>query len=181
MKSIRSDSPRSRPNDLRCMSGMVLSRGVPPVPRARGLSASLESCAVRRPGLIAAVLLGAAALAGLRRPGCRLPDAADVHRQVLDQRANIPGRPSLHLKGDATKGNAVFASAGCGNCHTLAAAHSNGTIGPNLDSLKPDYRAVTAQVTNGGAEMPSFKSQLKTQQIADVAAYVVKSTGGTAP
>jgi mono/diheme cytochrome c family protein len=29
--------------------------------------------------------------------------------------------------------------------------------------------------------MPSFKTQLKTQQIADVAAYVVNSTGGQAP
>jgi mono/diheme cytochrome c family protein len=29
--------------------------------------------------------------------------------------------------------------------------------------------------------MPAFKSQLSTQQISDVAAYVVDSTGGTAP
>jgi mono/diheme cytochrome c family protein len=29
--------------------------------------------------------------------------------------------------------------------------------------------------------MPSFKSRLSSQQIADVAAYVVKSTGGTVP
>ena len=29
--------------------------------------------------------------------------------------------------------------------------------------------------------MPSFKGQLSDQQIADVAAYVVKSTGGTPP
>jgi mono/diheme cytochrome c family protein len=29
--------------------------------------------------------------------------------------------------------------------------------------------------------MPSFKGQLTDQQIADVAAYVVKSTGGPAP
>ena len=29
--------------------------------------------------------------------------------------------------------------------------------------------------------MPSFKSSLTAQQIADVAAYVVKSTGGTLP
>jgi len=27
--------------------------------------------------------------------------------------------------------------------------------------------------------MPSFKGQLSTQQIADVASYVVKATGGT--
>jgi len=30
-------------------------------------------------------------------------------------------------------GKAVFASAGCGGCHTLAAAGSSGTTGPNLD------------------------------------------------
>jgi mono/diheme cytochrome c family protein len=29
--------------------------------------------------------------------------------------------------------------------------------------------------------MPSFKSKLSAQQIADVSAYVVTSTGGTAP
>ena len=62
----------------------------------------------------------------------------------------------------------MFASSGCGGCHTLAAANATGTVGPNLDQLKPDYRAVTAQVTNGGAAMPSFKSSLSTQQIADV-------------
>ena len=76
---------------------------------------------------------------------------------------------------------AVAALAGCGGCHTLAAAGTSGTVGPNLDQLKPDYRAVTAQVTNGGAQMPAFKSKLSAQQIADVAAFVVDSTGGTAP
>jgi cytochrome c6 len=160
---------------------MVLSRSVPPVPRARGLSASLESCAVRRPGLILAVLLGAAALAGCGAQGTASPTPNTVIGTLATTTQSFPAVAAFKLKGDATKGNAVFASAGCGNCHTLAAAHSTGTIGPNLDSLKPDYRAVTAQVTNGGAQMPAFKSQLKTQQIADVAAYVVKSTGGTAP
>jgi mono/diheme cytochrome c family protein len=93
----------------------------------------------------------------------------------------FPIVPAFHLKGSPTAGAKVFASAGCSSCHTLAAAHATGTIGPNLDTLKPDYRAVTAQVTNGGAQMPPFKSQLSTQQIADVSAYVVKSTGGTVP
>jgi mono/diheme cytochrome c family protein len=89
--------------------------------------------------------------------------------------------PAFHKKGDSKQGSSVYASAGCGGCHTLAAAHSTGTVGPNLDQLKPDYRAVTAQVTNGGGAMPAFKSKLSTQQIADVSAYVVESTGGTAP
>jgi mono/diheme cytochrome c family protein len=36
-------------------------------------------------------------------------------------------------------GAQVFASAGCGSCHTMAAAGSTGTTGPNLDeSLAPD-------------------------------------------
>jgi len=137
---------------------------------------------VRRPGLILAVLLGAVALAGCGAQGVSSPTPENASTlKTTTPTTTFPVVPAFHLKGVASNGKAVFASAGCGNCHTLAAAHSTGTIGPNLDSLKPDYRAVTAQVTNGGAQMPSFKSQLKTQQIADVAAYVVKSTGGTAP
>ena len=52
---------------------------------------------------------------------------------------------------------------------------------PTVLTPPRDYRAVTAQVTNGGSVMPSFKKSLSTQQIADVAAYVVDSTGGQAP
>jgi len=98
---------------------------------------------------------------------------------TLPKAAPAAVTPAFKLKGDPTAGATVFQSSGCGGCHTLAAAHATGTVGPNLDQLKPDYRHVTAQVTNGGAVMPSFKSRLTAQQIADVAAYVVKSTGGT--
>jgi cytochrome c6 len=136
---------------------------------------------VRRPGLIVAVLLGAAALAGCGSQGVASPTPNTVVGTLKTTTPSFPVTPAFHLKGNSTAGKTVFASAGCGNCHTLAAANSTGTIGPDLDSLKPDYRAVTAQVTNGGAQMPSFKSSLKAQQIADVAAYVVSSTGGTAP
>jgi mono/diheme cytochrome c family protein len=136
---------------------------------------------VRRPAVIAAALLGAVVLAGCGSQGTASPTPNTVIGTLSTPTQTFPVVPAFKLKGDKTKGRAVFASAGCGNCHTLAAAHSTGTVGPNLDSLKPDYRAVTAQVTNGGAQMPAFKTQLKTQQIADVAAYVVTSTGGTAP
>lgn len=135
---------------------------------------------MRRPGLIAALLLGAVVLAGCNSQGVASPTPKTIIG-TLATAPTFPIVPAYHLKGDAKKGSSVYASGGCGSCHTLAAAHSTGTIGPNLDSLKPDYRAVTAQVTNGGAQMPAFKSTLSTQQIADVAAYVVESTGGTAP
>jgi cytochrome c6 len=135
---------------------------------------------VRRPGLIAALLLGALVLAGCNSEGTASPTPNTVIGTVATA-PSFPVVPAFKLKGDAAKGKGVFASAGCGNCHTLKAANSTGTIGPNLDSLKPDYRAVTAQVTNGGATMPSFKKTLSAQQIADVSAYVVASTGGKAP
>ena len=140
---------------------------------------------MRRPAVIAAAAaLGALVLAACGAEGVVSPTPKTVIGTVASG-PTFPIVPAFHLKGDSTKGKSVFASAGCGSCHTLAAAHSTGTIGPNLDSLKPDYRAVTAQVTNGGAPMngtmPSFKKTLSTQQIADVAAYVVDSTGGKAP
>ena len=79
-------------------------------------------------------------------------------------------------QGNAEAGAEVFASAGCGGCHTLQAAGTNGTVGPNLDEAKPDHALVVERVTNGMGAMPSFKDQLSEQQIQDVAAYVVAST-----
>ena len=78
--------------------------------------------------------------------------------------------------GNAAAGKAVFATAGCGGCHTLKAAGATGAVGPNLDSLKPDLAAIVHQVQVGGGPMPAFKGQLSDQQIQDVAAFVYAST-----
>ena len=88
-----------------------------------------------------------------------------------------PPRPS-EPAGDAAAGEAVFASAGCGGCHTLEAAGSSGNVGPNLDEAKPELSLVIDRVTNGMGGMPPFKGQLSDKQIQDVAAYVVASTQG---
>ncbi|HET8743943.1 MAG TPA: c-type cytochrome [Gaiella sp.] len=74
--------------------------------------------------------------------------------------------------GDAANGEKVFASAGCGGCHTFSKAGSSGSVGPNLDDLAPSFDAVVSQVTNGGGAMPAFKDQLSEQEIRDVAAFV---------
>ena len=84
--------------------------------------------------------------------------------------------PSAGAEGDPAAGEAVFASAGCGGCHTLEAAGSSGNVGPNLDEAKPPHDLVVDRVTNGMGAMPSFKGQLEDEQIQDVAAYVVAST-----
>lgn len=42
------------------------------------------------------------------------------------------------VEGDAAAGKQVFASNGCGSCHTFEPAGSSGTTGPDLDEL-PDF------------------------------------------
>jgi cbb3-type cytochrome c oxidase subunit III len=75
-----------------------------------------------------------------------------------------------------TNGAAIF-KANCSSCHTLAAAGATGTVGPNLDQLKPAMAVVVHQVTNGGAVMPAFKGKLSAAQIQAVAKYVSSSAG----
>ena len=78
-------------------------------------------------------------------------------------------------EGDPAAGETIFASAGCGGCHTLAAAGSGGAVGPNLDDSSPSFDKVVERVTNGKGAMPSFADRLSEQEIRDVAAYVSQS------
>jgi mono/diheme cytochrome c family protein len=86
------------------------------------------------------------------------------------------GGNSSHGTGGRS-GLAVFESAGCGKCHTLAAAGAHGTVGPDLDRLRPAYDRVLRQVEKGGGGMPSFRGDLSPRQIRAVALFVA---GGTA-
>jgi cytochrome c553 len=74
-------------------------------------------------------------------------------------------------------GATVFKQAGCGSCHTLAAASASGQIGPNLDDLRPAFEDVRARVEAGGGGMPAFAGRLSEEQIRDVAAFVAKNAG----
>lgn len=80
-------------------------------------------------------------------------------------------------QGNAAAGKAVFTSAGCTSCHTLKDANATGTVGPNLDQLKPSFARVKRQVENGGGPMPAFKATLSAKQIDDVSAYVSSVAG----
>jgi cbb3-type cytochrome c oxidase subunit III len=75
-----------------------------------------------------------------------------------------------------TSGSSIFKT-NCASCHTLAAAGATGTVGPDLDQLKPSMAIVVRQVTNGGAIMPAFKGKLTGAQIQSVAKYVSSSAG----
>jgi mono/diheme cytochrome c family protein len=78
--------------------------------------------------------------------------------------------------GAAPDGKALFV-ANCASCHTLKDAGTNGTVGPDLDALKPSESRVARQVTNGGGVMPAFKGKLTTAEIQAIAKYVAGAAG----
>lgn len=64
-------------------------------------------------------------------------------------------------------GSQVFTQAGCGTCHTLAAAGARGQIGPNLDELQPDVNTVVGQARRGGGGMPAYADRLSEEDIVE--------------
>ncbi len=78
--------------------------------------------------------------------------------------------------GAEAAGKAVFTQS-CAGCHTLADAGANGSVGPNLDDLRPSQETVAAMVRSGGGGMPSFGGTLEPEQIEAVAAYVAGAAG----
>ena len=90
--------------------------------------------------------------------------------------SSAPTTSSTTTAAGPADGASVFAQ-NCSSCHTLAAANATGTVGPNLDQLKPSKATVVHQVTNGGGGMPAFGDRLSPAQIDAVAAYVASSAG----
>ena len=84
--------------------------------------------------------------------------------------------PPQFAQGDPANGKGVFVKGPCAGCHTLKAAGTHGTVGPNLDDAAPDLITIVDRVTNGKGTMPPFKGSLSDKQIADVAAFVFQST-----
>ncbi len=82
--------------------------------------------------------------------------------------------------GSNEAGRALFLKAttpACAVCHTLADAGAAGTIGPNLDELKPDANRVAQAVRNGIGVMPAFDA-LSDADVQALAKYVAGVTGG---
>jgi mono/diheme cytochrome c family protein len=91
-------------------------------------------------------------------------------------------------KGDPAAGKKLFASNGCGGCHTYAPANSNGQTGPDLDKLagyaknagKPLGEFVQESIVNPGSYvedgyqnvMPTSYGNLPQKQLADLVAFL---------
>jgi mono/diheme cytochrome c family protein len=132
---------------------------------------------MRRTPVAAALAAAAVALVAV---GCESAEEASPTPSTVEGELTTPQEectvPACDLTGDPAKGKQIFADKGCGGCHTLSDAGSNGTVGPNLDDAKPSFELAVTRVTEGRGAMPTFKDQLSAQEIADVASYVVQST-----
>lgn len=104
----------------------------------------------------------------------KLAKTSSTQKQKSGQASKPAAKPAPAAKPvPAGPGKALFAQR-CGGCHTLAAAATQGKVGPNLNQLKPDVARVLAAIKKGGATatvMPKgLASGAQAQQIADFVA-----------
>lgn len=166
------------------LASMVIPRRRPDFPRNVGGFVALTVCFFA--AMLAAIFFfGKESHAGNEALGVTattsVPGGPGTHTGVT-QTATTPTQEAPPTTTGASaaalsEGKSIFTSAGCSTCHTLKDAGASGTVGPNLDQLKPPQQKVITQVTNGGTIMPSFKQRLSASQIQAVAAYVSSVAG----
>jgi cytochrome c6 len=104
------------------------------------------------------------------------PDAEDAAAaaKARDSGGGADGGGQGDQAAPAVDGKAVFADT-CGSCHTLSAAGTSGTTGPNLDDVSLDAGAIEGIVRDGRGGMPALGDQLSDDEIAAVAEFVASN------
>ena len=114
-------------------------------------------------------------------------DLKDVSAYVAEW-AGVPGAAPPKVPGGP--GAQVFANNGCGGCHTLAAAKTGGTTGPDLDEVlggqsfamvEQSIVDPNKQITKGYPPnvMPStFEEQLTPEELKQLTDYLIRETQG---
>ena len=109
--------------------------------------------------------------------------------EVVSPTGQVSGTLPKAAAANPANGKTVFASSGCGSCHTLKEAAASGKVGPNLDdALKgKDETFIKESITDPNKDiasgfqpniMPqSYGSQLTSQQLNDLVAYLKSATG----
>lgn len=122
----------------------------------------------------AAILLAAAVLLAGPVGGCG-GDGGDGAEEAPQQGTTEPPPAQTATETEPAAGRELFvsqASPACGSCHTLADAGTSGTVGPDLDDLRPDAERVERALRSGPGVMPNYESQLNDEQIQQLAEYV---------
>src|SRR5688500_142862 len=126
--------------------------------------------AMKAPHLLAA--LGIAAVAALA--GC--DSTGDESNDETESRPTpVPAEAEQPLAPEEERGRDLFVE-NCGSCHTLDAAGTEGSIGPNLDEAQVDTEEALAKIKEGPGAMP--ENLVSGQDAQAVAAFVAASGPG---
>src|SRR5919202_3961513 len=123
-------------------------------------------------------------VAGCGGEGVVAPTAKEVS-------GTLPKQTGTVAKGNPASGKKLFASNGCGGCHTYRPAGTNAKVGPDLDKLAqyakqanqgPLDQFVESSITNPSAYvqsgysdvMPKSYGNLPQQQLADLVAFLTQ-------
>jgi cytochrome c oxidase subunit 2 len=96
-----------------------------------------------------------------------------------------PAAATATLGREASAGRLVFAEMGCGGCHRLAAAGSNGPIGPSLDDALPHHTrdSLLAKIRDPGtgSVMPGdFARRMSPAQLRALVTFLLATRAGGA-
>ena len=150
---------------------VAMSSGRRRAPAAAG-GASTETPGQRRAWATGLTII--AVLIGIGVPAWILIANSTSHAE------QAPG--GIELNAAETRGRTVFATY-CSNCHTLAASHAVGRVGPNLDQLASKVQnfkplildAIKNGRARGNGQMPI--GIVDGQDAQDVASYVARVAG----
>jgi mono/diheme cytochrome c family protein len=99
----------------------------------------------------------------------------------IDRRTDLEPDAARAASRQGAAGQQLFVQT-CGGCHTLSAASSSGTAGPDLDKLRPSRAAVLAAIEVGGRATGAMPARLLSGAEAErVAAFVAKSVARGSP
>jgi mono/diheme cytochrome c family protein len=105
----------------------------------------------------------------------------------LGKYAGVPGAKPPEVEGGP--GAQVFATNGCGSCHTLAAANAGGTTGPDFDEVLPGQSAAEieesivdpeAKITQGypaGVMPQNFEEKIPPEELKQLVEFLMESAG----
>ncbi len=110
-------------------------------------------------GMLTAVIVLAKEPKETREAAGAGPPAAPSQPSTKPSTKPAPAAPA----GNPAAGKQLFATQGCGSCHTFTPAGASGNVGPDLDHLAAD----AAKANRGSVE------QYATESIEDPNAYVV--------
>jgi mono/diheme cytochrome c family protein len=116
-------------------------------------------------------------------------NGAGEGEEASEASGEAEGAESETAGGEGASGGQLFTSIGCGGCHTLSAAHSTGTTGPDLDeslATDDDTQGIEEMIIHPNTEvvegyppnvMPqTYGQSLSEPEVHELAEFLVATT-----